>query len=133
MNSTISIKGKVDLGFVDLELIDKHIIRSKYNYDVTLDLEKAKLVHKKIGELSNGKAMLQLFIACPGLDVEKEVREWGAIEDSNKYTIASAIVCNSLAHKLLGNFFIKVQKPLRPTKMFSSEEEAVIWLKSFIK
>lgn len=125
-------KSEVNLGYVKLDVLDSCIVRSTYAEDTTLDVARAHAVNKAIGEMTDGKAMLQMFVACPGLDVEKDVREWGVTEEANKYTIASAVVCNSLAHRLLGNFFIKVQKPLRPTKMFSSEEEAIVWLKSFL-
>lgn len=122
----------VDLEFVTIERLDSGIIRSYYKYDVTLDIDKSKEVHEVVGKLTEGKASPQLFIACFGMDVTKETREWGACEESNKYTLASAIVCNSMAHRILGNFFIKVQKPVRPTRMFSNEEAATEWLLSFV-
>ena len=88
----------------------------------------AKEVNRQIGILTNGKAMPQLFIACPGLSVSKEVREWGVTDSANKYTLTSAVVCNLLSHRIIGNFLIRVQKPPRPTKMFSNFEGAVEWL-----
>ena len=45
---------------------------------------------------------------------------------------ASAIVTNSLANKLIANFYIRVNKPLNPTRVFNNESDAVHWLRQFI-
>ncbi len=38
---------------------------------------------------------------------------------------------SDLPQKIVGNFFLKFDKPARPTKIFTKEEEAVEWLKQF--
>lgn len=119
---------KVEFDVLDLYLIHPGIVVSEYKADFELDLDFAKEVNRQIGILTNGKAMPQLFIACPGLSVSKEVREWGVTDSANKYTLTSAVVCNLLSHRIIGNFLIRVQKPPRPTKMFSNFKDAVEWL-----
>ena len=64
--------------------------------------------------------------------IDKEIRKLAATEISGKYTIADAFVVNSIALKLLINFYIAFNKPSRPTRLFDSEEKAVEWLKSFL-
>lgn len=127
------ISSKVELDVLDLYIINPGIVVSEYKADFELDLDFAKEVNRQIGILTNGKAMPQLFIACPGLTVTKEVREWGVTKTANQYTLASAIVCNLLSHRIIGNFLIKVQKPPRPTKMFSNYVDAVEWLTSSLQ
>ena len=122
------ISEKIDFGGVRVFLIEPGIMVSHYYKDVILDIQLAKKINNMAGELGGGVAMPQLFIACPGQTVTKEVRDWSATEVSNQYTICTAVVCNSLAHKILGNFFIKVQRPPRPTKMFSNIGSAKEWL-----
>jgi hypothetical protein len=46
---------------------------------------------------------------------------------------AVAIFVKSPLSRFLGNFIIKVNKLPAPTKLFSSEDEALIWLKSYLK
>ena len=50
----------------------------------------------------------------------------------NPYSKADAFVLNSNAQKILANFYIKINKPERPTKFFNNADEALIWLKQFI-
>ena len=69
-------------------------------------------------------------IICPDFSVTKEAREYGNSEEAYKYLKASAIVCNTLAHRILGNFFIKIQRPPRPTRMFNDLKSAIAWLET---
>jgi hypothetical protein len=118
---------------MDLYIIEPGIVVSEYKAEFELDIDFAIEVNKQVGILTNGKALPQLFMACPGLSVSKEVREWGVTELANEYTLSSAIVCNLLSHRILGNFLIKVQRPPVPTKMFNNVDDAIVWLKASIQ
>jgi hypothetical protein len=41
-------------------------------------------------------------------------------------------VLPTLALKIIGNAYIIVNKPARPTKFFVNQDEAVVWLKIFL-
>jgi len=60
-------------------------------------------------------------------DVDPETREWAADDEGNKYTISDAIVIGSLSQKIITDFYLKFNKPARPTKIFYSLEKAVDW------
>ena len=122
-----------DLGGVLVYTIEPGIMVSQYYEDVVLDLPLALQIDELACQLTGCKAVPQLFIACLGQSVTKEVRDWSASPAATKHTLCTAIVCTSMAHKILGNFFIKVQKPPRPAKMFSKIEESKEWLISFIQ
>lgn len=47
-----------------------------------------------------------------------------------KYRIADAFLINSLALRLVANFFIQITQPKVKTRMFTDEKQAVNWLKS---
>ena len=47
-----------------------------------------------------------------------------------KYTIADAIIVSNLAQKILINFYLKFNKPPKPSQAFNSEEQAINWLLS---
>ncbi len=48
----------------------------------------------------------------------------------NPYSTADAFVLKSMAQKILANFYIKINKPERPTMFFNHEDEALVWLKN---
>lgn len=46
---------------------------------------------------------------------------------------ACAILVGSPISSMIGNFFLKINRPNIPVKLFNNEPEAVTWLKGFIK
>jgi hypothetical protein len=49
----------------------------------------------------------------------------------NPYSSADAFVLKSMSQKILANFYLKINKPERPTKFFNDSETALTWLKKF--
>jgi hypothetical protein len=41
--------------------------------------------------------------------------------------MCSAFVTKSLAQRLIANFYLKINKPANPSKLFKSQDEAEIW------
>lgn len=96
-----------------------------------LDLDEVKLcfeVYKELGANPNNK-LLQLINTIDGsMDPDARAFSANAMTD---YFIASAIVSNSLAVRLIVNFFNTFYQSKVPFKMFSNEEDARKWLNSF--
>lgn len=44
----------------------------------------------------------------------------------------AAFAINSLSQKLLGNFYLKVNKPNEPTKLFSDKAKSIEWAKELL-
>lgn len=57
-----------------------------------------------------------------------EVRDYAAKHADAGKIRACGIVCNSLSVKIIINFFLKFNKPLYPTRMFNSMNEAIQWV-----
>ncbi len=55
-----------------------------------------------------------------------------AKNENNPYSKADAFVIKSMAQRILANFYVKIHKPERPTKFFSSKEDAITWLNQYI-
>lgn len=65
--------------------------------------------------------------------IDAEVRVFSASEEGNIYTLADAIAYHSLAQKLIANFYVSHDKPVIPTRTFAETEEAIDWLKTFVR
>ena len=61
-----------------------------------------------------------------------EVRQYWAKAEVAPFTKAEAFLVNYLGHKLMVDFYHKVNKPKRPTKIFTDKCEAIAWLKTFL-
>lgn len=62
-----------------------------------------------------------------------EVRSFYASKELAENILAMAVLVDSLAIKMVVNFFIKFHKPHFPTRMFNKEAEALAWLKQYIR
>lgn len=60
-------------------------------------------------------------------DVDPETREWAADATGNKYTISDAIVIGSLSQKIITDFYLRINKPAKPTRIFYSLDKAITW------
>ena len=100
--------------------------------EVNETVERSKQLVEAIGKLVNYKKvpMLSKFdeFALP----PKENRDFWAQKDSCPYTSAEAFITNSTAMKIIANFYMRIEKPQRETKMFTDIEEARKWLKTFL-
>ena len=122
---------KIELKHSVVSLMDEGIMHIHIKGGSELELTDAVLIVEAIGKLGEGKKY-PVFIDCEEFSsVDKEVRVFSASPESNIYTLAEAIAYDSLAHKLISNFYIKYNKPSVPTKIFSNKEEAIAWLKTF--
>jgi hypothetical protein len=61
--------------------------------------------------------------------ISQDARRFYAGKRPAKYSLALALVIGSPLSKLMGNFFLWLNKPPFPTKLFTSEQDAIDWLK----
>lgn len=61
-----------------------------------------------------------------------ETLKYVSVNESMPYSKCAAFIVSSISQKLLGNFYLKIYKPQRPTKFFNDKNEAITWLKQYI-
>jgi len=124
---------KTDLKKFTVSLRSDGIMQFTVKHETNLEVTDVKAIVNTVGKIGKGKKFPNLVVIPAGVTFDKEAREFSAREEANVYTIADAFVIKSLAHKLIGNFYINFDKPVRPTKLFNSQTKAVKWLKTFLK
>ncbi len=80
-------------------------------------------------EMADSKKIAVLIDSANYTQYSKEVRDYYASTEAAATLSAMAILVSDLPTRLIGNFFIKVHRPLYPTRLFNSSGEAVKWLK----
>jgi hypothetical protein len=63
----------------------------------------------------------------------KAARDFFASEKGCEGIIAAAVIINSPVGSMIGNFYLRISRPLRPSKLFTDETEAKKWLAQFVK
>ena len=110
----------------EIRTLNDSILRIEFFNGADIDLSDAELIHENLQRLSDGNKYCVLLDGTGQFTTSPESRAFVANKSSNR--IAFAIVTNSIANKLVGNFFIQFNKPNTPTKLFSDEESAIKWL-----
>ena len=110
-----------EIGFVWMKVIDGvHIDLPSLIEDAFVDTQ-----------LINGKKALALYDARAFFTITPEARDYVRSGILNKTRIATAVVTNKLAVRILVNFMNKFKKPKTLLKMFGNETDALKWLHSF--
>lgn len=109
--------------------VEESILRIRLLDNAEIDIEESKKMQEISISISENQKFVAMIDARAKVSVSKESREWGSTPEAQKNMYAQAIVVNSLANKLVGNFIIQFHKPLAKTRLFSDEETAIDWLK----
>lgn len=110
-----------DFGFYKVSVNDSE--------EFTVD-DLTKLVNAE-AELG-GEKLPVLVLCAEHATTNSELMNAMAKNINNPYSKADAFVIKSMAQKILANFYIKINKPERPTKFFNDKDEAINWLKPFL-
>ena len=94
-------------------------------------LTDAKEIIEAGRKLAKGVKILNLSDIRGLKSASREARQYFRMETS-KYLIASAVLIDSQISRMVGNFYISVNKPDYPIKLFTSESKAIEWLKGFL-
>ncbi len=98
-----------------------------------IDLKAAKLIVAARKTFSGGKALPGLADTRKITSVTREAREYLSSPEAIEGVVAGAILSGSSFNAFIANFFVKVTKPRIPTRIFTSEENALKWLEQFKK
>ncbi len=77
-----------------------------------------------------GKKFFVLMESEGDLDVTVDGRRAGASEEYSRHVAALALCSNRLHETILGNLFLKINRPIVPTKFFDNRDKAIEWLRN---
>lgn len=123
----------IDTGSSKIWMDDCGIIHTKYPVKIDVTLESAICDIGVIEKLSKGRKVPLLVNMGNTRSISRDAREYFSGKESVKVMAAAALVVNSAVHRVMGNFFLGINKPPFPLRLFSSEQEALEWLIQFIK
>jgi len=108
------------------------IIYVYINSNVEINLELQMRMYGLYHQITGGKLTPFLFKAGEAVSVTKEARDNALKIEETSPCKAMGVIANNIAYRLIANFYLKVNKPKRPYRIFSNEQEAVEWLKTLV-
>lgn len=129
-----------DAGVIELREIEEAtitlrtdgIVHVRYNEGVEITPELQKRMMKIFQEICGQTQRPFMFSAFEYVTVTKEARANAIAMESVFPGVASAVVAHNTAYRLIANFYLQVNKPKKPYKVFSTQEKAIEWLHTFI-
>lgn len=73
-----------------------------------------------------------LFNAFNDVYVTKEARDNAAVLELKYPGSATAVIAETIGYQLIANFYLKINKPKTPYKVFRDITSAEVWLKTFL-
>ncbi len=64
-------------------------------------------------------------------EISKEARDYFANERTASIQRATALLIGSPISRVIGNFFMGLNKPISPTRLFTDPQNAIKWLQTF--
>lgn len=125
-----TIVKKIDHECILVTLRSDGIVHVIIKPHVEINLELQKDMIKIYNEITEGKRSPFLFETNEFNSITKEARENAIQIELQTPTAASAVLVKNLGHKIIADFYYKVNRPIQPYKVFWSKEKAIKWLLS---
>lgn len=115
---------------ITVTLCDDGILRITFVENAEIHLDESKEIVEK---MNHDTQKWLIFADISGIKYKsKESRDYFASEVVTRHIKAIAFFVNSSLSTFLGNLYTIISKPDVPTRLFTSEQKAIEWLKKFI-
>ena len=111
-----------------VQLWNPELIRIEFFSKAMIGRRECIEVNNTIGVLTGGRQARVITVAAEDTHFDAEARDESSSPNGLRFTIADAFVARNLAQKLMVNFYLRFNKPAKPSKAFNSEEDAIKWL-----
>jgi hypothetical protein len=120
----------LDTPYVHLELKDDILIGT-YKKGIKMNMEMARSIVNARLEFTGGKDVLALIASEGIVSMDKRTREFMASKEGSKGIKAAAIILKSSFGSFVANFYLSVNKPPMPVRIFTNTRAAINWLQKF--
>ena len=121
-NEVQTKSGKVWLG-------EDGIIRKDTHPNAEIELSEAQDTIRAVTKITGKNKIPMLVYLQDVKSVSLDARQHFTTEMEKTNVSAVALLVGSAVSRILGNFFLRVNKPRIPVSIFSVEAEAIKWLK----
>ncbi len=116
--------------YIQIDFENEILITTWKVSNISLSIAK-EAVNKRLSIASGNKYPLLVKLKLVKSST-KEARDFLASEGGCEGLVAGAICVNSLLENMIATFFIYLNKPCIPTKVFHDENEAKKWLSQYV-
>jgi hypothetical protein len=115
-----------------VSLLEGNIVRIMVKNNSHLETDDILEINKVKRRLVEDRKHSVLLLSGNDTTISPEARELSAAREIGENRCAKAIVTTSFAQVIIGNFFIRFNRPPGAVRLFVSEKDARAWLDQFI-
>ena len=99
---------------------------------VTEELAKENIDAQESVRDGLNRAKIRVLVDMTAItEISKEARDYFANERTASIQRATALLIGSPVSRVIGNFFMGLNKPISPTRLFADPHKAIQWLQTF--
>jgi len=112
---------------------ENEIVWGKIIADIKTEEQAKQIIdaHERVRNNMNIKKTRVIIDMTELTNISKDARNYLANERTASIQRAVALLTGKPISRIIGNFFLGLDKPITPTKLFTNSEEAIKWLHTF--
>lgn len=108
------------------------IVHVTFKEGVELDVDLQYRMMKIYFEVCANKKKPFMYSAFTGVTVTREAKLNAIKLEPDFPSLAVAVIADSLPYRLIADFYLKMNKPIIPYKVFKDIASAEVWLKEYL-
>ena len=121
----------IDISAFQITVGEDEIVRANVKDHVTVDLKSAIEITDTLRKISPDSPRPLLIHLGKISYISKEARDHFG-EKRQPTASAIALIAKTSLSMFIGNFYLHMNKPSLPTRLFKGEQKAIRWLKKFV-
>lgn len=126
--STIKVTKQIKIHEATVSLWENEIVHVYYNDNTVLDIDLQLKMAAIFNEITQYKKSHFIFEAGEDVTITKEARDNALKLEDSTPILASAVIAQNLAYRIIANFFLKVQKPKGQYRVVANFNDAIEWI-----
>jgi hypothetical protein len=127
------MEGKEVVRVAGLWLGEDGIVRIIHVPGAEVTLEDAKETMMAYLKIYQGKRRPLLIDTRTMKFLAREARKYYAGDEAAKVASAAAIIVGTPVSRVLGNFYLGLSNPHLPSRLFTSDDDALDWLRGYLE
>ena len=119
---------EIVFSYARVQRYEPGLIRIEILSDAFIGQAEALELNRAIGILTNRRQSLVVIVADELSRFKKTALEYALNEQGLCYATGAAMVLRSVAQRITANFYLLMNEPVKPCRIFNCEKEALSWL-----
>lgn len=125
-------RNTIETSVATISKVEPGIARIIYKADARITIAEARENVEAVAKVVGGVHSPVFIDVRPLSTIDRDSRQYFVGDEAGEVTSATALLVDSPISRVIGNFFIGVNRSEWPVRMFSGESEAMVWLEGFL-